>query len=735
MDSLSHLTPQSLIQHEAFVLRLARSLTRDESQARDLAQDTWIAAMSNPPRTERIRGWLAQVVRNRAYDLARSEQRRTDRERRSARNEAESSEAASSEQLELQHGVVAAVLALDDPYRSTVIAIYYEGLSPAEYAKTMSLPPSTVRSQLSRALEQLRGKLDREYGSRSAWSIALTGFCAGRLSTPASAGVLAWTAGAGAAAIVGAALWLGSAPPPIPTESLPQQAALSLSIQEEPQAPAESRRQPIEADEADSARVLETPLSDDPALLIERMRQIKTVILDRALEVDPSMAEAYAHLGAPPIGGLVRLLDREQFGIAFNLPWMREGGSYYSFTKDIHDFNTLPQISLEGGWLVSRGDESLLLDLGRLPLDQVPKGASHPPDGLTFPESIDWKCAWVDLSSSQQGPTQLREVRSRIVDDIYDSKQLGWQGIEEGLHLRKTTGAHPAVGHSYLLRSRIDNEVDILVAFEVVQLDEEGCTLAWKLLREWSVQDHRDHIYPLVVMKRVELAPIPIELEQLTSLELHAELDRVRDAGHSVLYNRFPPELELEIETLRKKPGVQVARVAHCGGEWSELHNDETPAGVLSLTDGQASHNPQLSLQRSWKQPNFRVGGDTGAALDLGTVPLGLVDLNFVRNELRELGDLMIDTDFTSKVFDAEDWRQRNAVQGSESEAVETFVSQLREHGIRQNRTPVLTGHSYFLRSVDFSDLDVLAAVHVLAVDEYGAILAWRVFESKFTRQ
>jgi hypothetical protein len=65
--------------------------------------------------------------------------------------------------------VLAAVRALAEPYRATVLLRYYEGLALEEVARRTGVNGSTARTRLARAHEQLRARLDREWGGRQAW--------------------------------------------------------------------------------------------------------------------------------------------------------------------------------------------------------------------------------------------------------------------------------------------------------------------------------------------------------------------------------------------------------------------------------------------------------------------------------------------------------------------------------------------------------------------------------------
>ena len=59
------LSEAALAAHEAFVRKLARRLVRDEHQADDLVQETWLAALRQPDAVRgSLRAWLARVMGN-----------------------------------------------------------------------------------------------------------------------------------------------------------------------------------------------------------------------------------------------------------------------------------------------------------------------------------------------------------------------------------------------------------------------------------------------------------------------------------------------------------------------------------------------------------------------------------------------------------------------------------------------------------------------------------------------
>src|SRR5262245_9101153 len=96
-----------LLEHSVWMRRLARSLVRDVERAEELSQETWLRVLQHPPRLDRpFRGWIATVMRNLVRAERRGSARRGERERLSARGEAEPSSHELLERALLQRELV-----------------------------------------------------------------------------------------------------------------------------------------------------------------------------------------------------------------------------------------------------------------------------------------------------------------------------------------------------------------------------------------------------------------------------------------------------------------------------------------------------------------------------------------------------------------------------------------------------------------------------------------------------
>ena len=166
---------EALLIERAGVRRLVRGLLRDEHDVDDVVQDTWLTAIQRPPDPGRDpRPWLARVARNLAQKRLRSETRRATREHRAARPESMPPSDGIVERARTHRQVVDAVLALDEPYRTTILLRFFEGRTPRRIARETGVSVNTVNSRIQRGLVRLRRRLSRDLGvERSALGLAL----------------------------------------------------------------------------------------------------------------------------------------------------------------------------------------------------------------------------------------------------------------------------------------------------------------------------------------------------------------------------------------------------------------------------------------------------------------------------------------------------------------------------------------------------------------------------------
>lgn len=146
---------------------LAARLVRDPHVADDAVQETLVAALERRPRAAgSLRAWLGAILRNALRQEWRSRTRRAMREAQAGAARTERSTSEAVEELALHRHLVERVQALDEPYRTTIILRYLRGHEVGEIAHQLGVPEKTVRTRLSRAIEQLRQRLGHE---REAW--------------------------------------------------------------------------------------------------------------------------------------------------------------------------------------------------------------------------------------------------------------------------------------------------------------------------------------------------------------------------------------------------------------------------------------------------------------------------------------------------------------------------------------------------------------------------------------
>ena len=293
---------EELLEHSAWARALARQLVADAATADDLVQDAWLAALVRPPlRGVPVRPWLARVLRNAARMSARTEARRSARERVAARDEALASTHELVELAARQRELVDALLKLDEPYRTTLLLRFFEALPPRRIAARLGVSVETVHTRQQRGLRRLRETLEQTHGGdRSAWLAALLPLArAPQVLTP---GALGWISmnlklslAACALTLIGALAWVRYQQDPQPTTNADVHAAPAPRALAKTDAPGQTGS--VSALPASSER---EPVAAAPALPAK--------VAERAAALPPLRGKVIDDLGRP-VSGIALVLE------------------------------------------------------------------------------------------------------------------------------------------------------------------------------------------------------------------------------------------------------------------------------------------------------------------------------------------------------------------------------------------------------------------------------------------
>ncbi len=161
---------EELLSQLGWMRALAQQVARDPHAAEDLTQDAFLVAWSRRSEEPRsLRLWLAAVVRNLGCTWRRSERRRARRETDVARPEVAPSTLELVERAATHRAVVDELLDLEEPWRSTLLLRFVEGLTARATAAKTGVPESTVATRTAEGLRRLRARLDRSRGGPRAW--------------------------------------------------------------------------------------------------------------------------------------------------------------------------------------------------------------------------------------------------------------------------------------------------------------------------------------------------------------------------------------------------------------------------------------------------------------------------------------------------------------------------------------------------------------------------------------
>lgn len=163
--------------HNQKLYRLARSIIRNDSEAEDIVQETYVTAFAH---LSTFRGeaslatWLSRITINESLGRLRKRQRAATVMTDAPANDAQiipfplHADTDDPERTMAQRQILALVEqatdALPDVYRTVFVARVIEGLSLEETAELLGLKPQTVKTRLHRARALVRRKLDEQIG-------------------------------------------------------------------------------------------------------------------------------------------------------------------------------------------------------------------------------------------------------------------------------------------------------------------------------------------------------------------------------------------------------------------------------------------------------------------------------------------------------------------------------------------------------------------------------------------
>lgn len=141
------------------VYKVAVRNTQCIADAEDVFSDTFLAYYTKKPEfesEEHRKAWLLRVTINLARNTHRAQKKVSELDERL------SSQEHSFEQVELSIDLNEAMRRMQPEYREVLCLFYLQELSTKEIAEVLGKNESTVRTQLMRAREQLRGILETE---------------------------------------------------------------------------------------------------------------------------------------------------------------------------------------------------------------------------------------------------------------------------------------------------------------------------------------------------------------------------------------------------------------------------------------------------------------------------------------------------------------------------------------------------------------------------------------------
>ncbi len=143
---------RAVLKHMQSIVRVAYTYVQSIQDAEDIAQDTFLSYLGSAKTfesDEHEKAWLLRVCINKSRNLLKSGWHKS-------RNPLPEGLSVLPPE---ENAVLAAVLHLEEKYRTPIHLYYYEGYAIGEIARLLQLPSATVGTRLARARKQLKAQL------------------------------------------------------------------------------------------------------------------------------------------------------------------------------------------------------------------------------------------------------------------------------------------------------------------------------------------------------------------------------------------------------------------------------------------------------------------------------------------------------------------------------------------------------------------------------------------------
>jgi hypothetical protein len=388
---------------------------------------------------------------------------------------------------------------------------------------------------------------------------------------------------------------------------------------------------------------------------------------------------------------------------------IRGAGADFSFFTRSNDYGQQPDIHLDQTLSAGPygGTVGFLVDVGEVDLMEIAGSQKSSPLQAVSGGREMWDLLWTDAH------TTGREFDRSFVDRA------------NGLNL--THRAAPGVGHTYLVRSILPGEHDILAAFEILSADEYGYTLAWSLLHSWPISGGSVARPVPGAGERIDRLrgfvppPVPAWLTQLDVPGLMDLSHRIRSESDPKLFPKRP-DLEQTYATILSGPDAGIARMLH-RGRFDSIVDGRERGAYYSFATRSSDFDGEQDL--AFEQDHFRRGAAEGFLMDLGAVGIEQVV------SWGEPGPSGMDKPRQRS------WNLLWSLRHAENTSPDQRGRALDEEGQRlvqeaslERSVPAVLKHTYVLRSIQPQKHDLLVVFTVVETDEHGLWIVWRKLRS-----